>query len=187
MSENPYQTPTVSEVAAPLEPLSDAAQIRQKHLRHEASLKGMGSLFFLGGVLFLLSMAQALWVTFAVSRFGQPQGLEIVMLLAVLLLIPLQFICWWGLRKLKSWVSIPAGILSGLGLFVFPVGTILGVYFLYLLFSQKGRMILSPVYQEIIAQTPGMKYRTPIWIWILLVVIVLLIVGAVMYYSISAA
>jgi hypothetical protein len=186
MSENPYQTPTVSEVAAPLEPLSDAAQIRQKHLRHEASLKGMGTLLFLGGafgILIALSVAADLFV----GEGGSPQGPELIFVLLFLGLIPVQFFAWWGLRKLKPWSKIPAGIMSGLGLMALGLGTIISIYFLYLLFCAKGRFILSPAYQEIVDQTPGMKYKTPLWNWIVLGVIVLLAIIGVAYAVFATA
>ena len=186
MSENPYQTPTVSEVAAPLEPLSEAAQIRQKHLRHEASLKGMGTLFFLGGVIGALGVVLMIVGTFA-GASGTPQGPEILVTLVFLGAIPLQFFTWWGLRKLKPWSKIPAGIMSGLGLMALGLGTIISIYFLYLLFCAKGRFILSPAYQEIVDQTPGMKYKTPLWNWIVLGVIVLLAITGVAYAVFATA
>lgn len=186
MSENPYQTPTVSEVAAPAEPLSEAAQIRQKHLRHEASLKGMGTLFFLGGVFGVL-IAVSVVVDLFSGGGGQPQGPEFLLILLFMGLIPVQFFTWWGLRKLRPWSKIPAGIMSGLGLMALGLGTILSIYFLYLLFCAKGRFVLSPAYQEIVDQTPGMKYKTPLWNWILLGVIVLLAIIGVAYALFSPA
>jgi hypothetical protein len=183
MSENPYQTPTVSEVAALAEPLSEAAVIRQAHLKHEASLKGMGSLYFLSGALVLLSVVEVSWILFGSKDAGDPQGRGFAILFVLLIFVPLQFACWWGLRKLKSWVLIPACILSALALVGFPIGTVIGVYFLYLLLSKKGRFILSPAYGEIVARTSDMKYRTPRWNWIVLAIIVICIVGGVIYLT----
>jgi hypothetical protein len=177
MSENPYQAPTVSEVAAPL---SDVAVIRQEHLRQEASLKGMGSLFFLSGAFSVLMGFISAMGVFTDSG-GTPQGPEILVLVLILLLIPLQFFTWWGLRKLRPWSTVPAAILSVLGLFALGLGTIISIYFLYILFCKKGRMVLSPGYQEIVDQTPGMRYRTPMWNWIVLAVIVILAVAGVMF------
>ena len=42
----------------------------------------------------------------------------------------------------------------------FPIGTILGGYFLYLLLSKKGAYICSAEYKRIINATPQMKVRT---------------------------
>ena len=47
---------------------------------------------------------------------------------------------------------------------------------LYLIFSKKGAMVFSDEYKEIIRQTPEMKYRTSIVVWIFLGLLVLLIV-----------
>ncbi|MEP4076965.1 hypothetical protein [Haloferula sp.] len=185
MSENPYQAPAVSEVAAPVEPLSEAAVIRQEHLRHEASIKGMGSLFFLTGAFSLLMGFSAI-MGLVSSDAGMAQGPEILILSVILLFIPLQFSAWWGLRKLKPWSKVVAAILSTIGLLAFGLGTIISIYFLYLLFCKKGRMVLSPAYHEIIEQTPGMKYRTPMWNWIVLLMLVLLVIGGVVYFILIA-
>ncbi len=186
MSENPYQTPTVSEVAAPAEPLSEAAQIRQMHLRHEASLRGMGTLFFLGGAIGTL-IAVSVSLDWFSGRGRQPQGSEFLLIFLFMGLIPVQFFTWWGLRKLRPWSKIPAGIMSGLGLMALGLGTILSIYFLYLLFCAKGRFVLSPAYQEIVDQTPGMKYKTPLWNWIVLGLIVLLVIIGVGYAMFATA
>ncbi|RYD47808.1 MAG: hypothetical protein EOP83_27455 [Verrucomicrobiaceae bacterium] len=92
-----------------------------------------------------------------------------------------QLFAGWGLRKLRPWAKIPAAILAGISLLSIPVGTVIGGYILYLLFSAKGRMVLSPEYADIIAQTPHLRYRTPRWIWILLIVIILLFVGLIVF------
>lgn len=186
MSENPYQAPSVSEVSAPAEPLSEAAVIRQNHLRHEASLKGMGALFFLGGAFGVLAVALMIMGMFA-GDGGNPQGPELLIVILFLAFIPLQFFTWWGLRKLKPWVKIPAGVISGIGILALGLGTIISIYFLYLLFCAKGRFILSPAYQEIMAQTPGMKYKTPLWNWIVLGVIVLLVIAGLVFAFFSPA
>ncbi|MFC7337179.1 hypothetical protein ACFQY0_08320 [Haloferula chungangensis] len=180
MSENPYQAPTVSEVAAPAEALPEVVQIRQAHLRHEASLKGMGSLFFLGGVLVIISLLPLLTIPFA-GEFHGVGWAEVLIIMMLITACVVQFVAWSGLRRLRPWSTVPAAILSALGLLAIGLGTIISIYFLYILFCKKGRFILSPAYQEIVAQTPGMKYKTPLWNWIVLGVIVLLAIAGVVY------
>jgi hypothetical protein len=77
---------------------------------------------------------------------------------------------------LRIWARVPAIILAVIGLLGFPIGTLLNAYVLWLLASRKGRMVLSAEYASIVEATPHMKYRTPIVLWILLGVIVLLVV-----------
>jgi hypothetical protein len=96
-----------------------------------------------------------------------------------------QLAAGWGLRKLRPWSKFVAGILVGIGLIrSFPVLTLAGgigvsisVLILYLLFSAKGRKVLSPAYAEIVAQTPHLHSRTPPWVWISIVLIVILILA----------
>jgi hypothetical protein len=73
---------------------------------------------------------------------------------------------------LQPWVRIPATIVSVLGLAGVPLGTLISLYALWLIHSRKGRLVLSPEYSEIVEATPHIKYRTPIWVWIVLAVLV---------------
>lgn len=179
MSDNPYQAPAVQEVLAPAALLTEAEEIRTQHLKHEASIKGVGFLYLLGGVAVALSLV-GLFALFGKmsSLSGRAMGGRELIVTGMLGLIGVaQFISGWGLRKLRPWAKVPAAVLAGLSLLSIPVGTLLGGYTLYLLFSAKGRVVLSPDYAEIVAQTPHLRYRTPLWIWIALLVILLLVVG----------
>jgi len=80
-----------------------------------------------------------------------------------------------GLRRLRKWARIPTGILSGIGLLGFPLGTLINGYILYLIFSQKGKTVFSEDYRAVIEQTPHIKYRTSIVVWVLLGLVLLLI------------
>ena len=90
-----------------------------------------------------------------------------------------------GLRRLSPWARIPSGILSGFGLLGFPIGTLINGYILYLLFSKKGTTVFSEEYKRAIAQTPHIKYRTSLVVWILLGLLLLLIGGLVVGFLIS--
>ena len=76
---------------------------------------------------------------------------------------------------MKKWARIPTGILSGIGLLAFPIGTLINAYVLYLIFSAKGKMVFSDEYRAVIEQTPHIKYRTSIIVWIVLGLLLLLI------------
>ena len=86
---------------------------------------------------------------------------------------------WIGvmIRKLKRGSRIGVGIISGIGVLGFPIGTLINGYILYLFFSQKGNYILTPEYAEIVRQTPHIKHKTSIIIWIFVGLLVLLILG----------
>jgi hypothetical protein len=80
-----------------------------------------------------------------------------------------------GVRGLKSWARIPAGILSSIGLLYLGLGTIVNAYILYLLFCQKGKTVFSDEYKRVIAETPHVKYRTSIVAWVVLGLLLLFI------------
>lgn len=153
---------------------SDAEDIRNEHIKHEASVKSVGILYFIGA-FFLVFLGGMMLI----ARPG-PGGLEATVTGVVLIgMAGFQFATGLALRRLKRWARIVAGIFSGIGLLGFPLGTIINGFILYLLFSKKGKTVFSPEYQEVIAQTPHIKYRTSIVVWIALGILVLLILFAV--------
>src|SRR5690606_39569288 len=83
------------------------------------------------------------------------------------------------LRALKPWARIAGIVMAILGLFGFPIGTLINGYILYLLLSQKGRRIFQPDYAHIVAATPEVKCRTSIVVWIILGIFLLGILAAI--------
>lgn len=144
---------------------STAEQIRNDHLKHEASVKSVGFLYFLGAAFLIL-----------IGAFGMSadQGVGMIPGLLLLFFGLAQIWVGIGLRGLKPWARIPTGILSGLGLLGFPLGTLINGYILYLVFSKKGKMVFSDDYRHVIEQTPHIKYRTSTVVWILLGLLLLL-------------
>lgn len=150
---------------------SAAEEIRNEHLKHEASVKSVGVLYFIGGVvLVLLGLGNSV----ASVPKAAVMGIAFGLLLAALGVG--QFLVGMGLRRLKPWARTPCAVLSGIGLLGFPFGTIINAYILYLVLCQKGKMVFSDEYRAVIEQTPHIKYRTSILVWILLGLVVLLIV-----------
>jgi len=148
---------------------SDVEQLRKEHISHEASVKSIGLLYFLGAAFLLLA---AVGFTAAPSARS---GLAIAALFVGL--AALQIWTGVGLRRLRPWARIPSGILSGVGLLAFPIGTLINGYILYLLFSKKGATVFSDEYKQAIEQTPHIKYRTSIVVWIFVVLLLVLVVG----------
>lgn len=185
MEENPYKTPEVEEVEAEAV-ISDPERIRRVHLKHEASLKGMGTLLMLGAVLVGVSFVGLLAVP--VSRGGGsslPQGPELVIIGILVVVFVLQVVVGVGLRRLAPWAWIPGIVVAAISILNVPIGTVIGGYFLFLLLAPKGRRVLAVDYREIVRQTPHIRYRTPIWLWVLLLVLVLVVVGSVVWYRIG--
>ncbi|HWV92319.1 MAG TPA: hypothetical protein VNZ59_19765 [Burkholderiales bacterium] len=161
---NPYAAP-----AAPVADVSanaEADAIRRAHISHEASIKAVGFLYYLGGV--------GVTLVAAASLLGANDASVMVTLLLIALGVG-QFFAGWAVRALRPWGRILGCVLSGLGLLGFPIGTVINAYILYLFLSKKGRTIFAPEYQAVIAATPEVKYRTSILVWIFLALLVALL------------
>ena len=156
---------------------SDAEQIRKEHIKHEASVKSVGILYFLGALVLL---------PLGLVNMAMSEAVGIVMGLVFLVFGAAQVWLGVGLRKLRPWARIPTAILSGIGLLGFPAGTLINAYILYLVVSKKGVTVFSEDYQRIIEETPHIKYRTSILVWILLVLVLALIAAAILVPLISA-
>lgn len=175
---NPYAPAVISNPHAEMG--SDSELTRRKYLSHEASVKSVGFLYILGGIFSFVAGAIVLFPAFA-GRAGANELVFLLILSVVLLLISiLQLVAAFGFRKLASWSKVPGGIVATIGLLSFPLGTLINAYVLYLLFSEKGRMVFSPEYKKVIQETPHIKYKTSIVIWILLGLLVAIVLfGAI--------
>jgi len=163
---NPYAAP-----AAPVEDVAanaEAEAIRKAHISHEASVKAVGILYYLGGLGVTLASLGALFTT-------RQDALGLGASVGLLAIGVGQFFAGYGVRALRPWGRNVGCVLSALGLIGFPIGTLINAYILYLFLSKKGRMIYSPEYQDVIAATPHIKYRTSIVVWILLALVVALV------------
>ncbi|MEM7144696.1 MAG: hypothetical protein AAF591_06150 [Verrucomicrobiota bacterium] len=169
MEENPYQTPQSLEVSAEAASVPEAERIRQEHIKHETSVRSIGLLYWLGGVIVILAGVGGIFDD------REEMSSRIITASIFLLLGVLQLLTGSALRKLRKWARIPVGIISGIGLIGFPLGTIINAYILYLVFCKKGGMVFSDEYKEVIAATPHIKYKTSIIVWILLGILLLLL------------
>jgi hypothetical protein len=173
---NPYAAP-----AAPVEDVSanaEAEAIRKAHISHEASVKAVGILYYLGGIGVTVAALGGLMAAKGAAGVGMTVGLLAVGVG--------QFFAGYGVRALRPWGRIVGCILSAIGLIGFPIGTLINGYILYLFLSKKGRTIFAPEYQDVIAATPHVKYKTSILVWIFLALLLALFVFALLIPMFSA-
>jgi hypothetical protein len=161
-------------------------EVRKTYLNHETSIRSLSLLYLIGGVMFAATtlMAFNMIATQSAARTMVLAFSGILSFTALVISV--------GLRRLKRWVRFPIGFFSGLILLSVTMNLLLGsqtgamiivglvtFYILYLVFSKKGRMVFSLEYQEIIRQTPHIKRRSSVILWILLGLLILLIIGAI--------
>ena len=155
---------------------------REKFLRHESALRSVAFFYYLAGipmgflaVIIISTIMIRMATTYrapdligAIALFGVSLSVSVVMLATAR-----------GMRTLKHWIRLPVGLISGVGLLVFPLGTLANAYILYLVFSRKGHMVLSAPYREVIANTPEIKPGTPVLMWSILAALLGLLAIAV--------
>lgn len=174
MDANPYQTP--SGAPAPLSPQDlsgDPEVIRNQYLKHEAQIKSIGALYYLGSVFMIFTAFTAI-----AKPDLRPQQIGIAIFFVLFAF--LQIFIGSGLRKLKSWARVVAIILSALGLLAVPIGTIISLIVLLILASKKSIAIFTPEYRAVIAATPHIKYKSSIIFKICLIfLLVIVLIGII--------
>ena len=174
---NPFASPLAHD-ETPAYVDADIEARRHQMLSHEASVKSIGTLYYLGSVLCILhGLLLLVGMAVALGQGGGPAEFSILAIVTVLLLGlgGVQFWIAGGLRRLDPVARIPAICLAVIGLLGFPIGTLISIYFLYLLGSEKGRQVMSKEYQAIVAATPHIKYKTSIIVWIFVGLLVALV------------
>lgn len=180
MEQNPYQTPTANVDNISLAEVANAELIRKAHISHESSVRSIGLLYYIMGGIAALGIGAAILIP--MSANDELNGIGIYTALSGALVVALLVLYLWtgrGLRNLKPSARIVAGILAVLGLLSFPIGTLINGYFLYLLFSEKGKTVFSDDYQNVIDATPHIKPGTSTLVWLLLAVMIIGIVAAI--------
>ncbi len=182
MEQNPYQAPK-AEVREFMPGVSEAAvRIREEHISHEASVRSIGVLYYIGAAVLLFT---SLFQIFLMIQ--RPDGDIVVITVIFLGLSALYF--WMGsaMRALKAKVRHVAGVFAVIGLLGFPLGTLINGYILYLLYSKKGQMVFSEEYQEIRQATPHIKYKTSMIVWLLLILVIVFIAAAILLPMLKGA
>lgn len=160
---------------------SEAEAVRRLYLGHEAAVKSIGLLHYLGAFIGTIAVVGTL-VVLAASVRGEALSLALVGVATYCVLTGGNYALGYGLRRLQPWARWTEatfflfGLLSTfammIGMFVMKsaelaIPSIVGItiysYVLYLLLSPKGAMVFSPGYRAIIEKTPHIKYKTS-WI-----------------------
>ena len=172
---NPYAPPAahVADIGSGADPHAEA--IRQEHIKHETSVRSVGTLYYLGGFLMLIGAISLL----ALGFMGQDTQFGFLVGSIYLILGALSLVLARGIKQLKPWARTTSIVLSAIGLLGFPIGTLINGYILYLMLSGKGKRIFEPDYPAIIAATPHIKYRTSIVVWILVALLLIGVVAAI--------
>jgi hypothetical protein len=178
---NPFAAPEMMSWSGETDP-RPAAAIRRAFLDHEASIHSVGLLYLIGCGL---CIASGFFVGLMALGEEYPSVPQIVGSFIIIGLGFMQGMIGSGLRRLKRWTRIPVMLLACVGLLVIPIGTIINGYILYLVLSSKGATVFSDEYKEVIRQTPDIRYRTSIVVWIFLGLLAVVILVAMFGVALS--
>jgi hypothetical protein len=157
-------------------PVAEAEQIRQELLEHEGELRFFGLFYLFGGIIgAVASLSMAIGMVtgqLGTTELGLVPWIVILAFFGVGSLLYLRL--GIGLIRLDRRVRLLAILMAAVGLFGFPVGTLINGYFLYLLLGEKGRRVLSPEYRAVIAATQHLRRKAP---WLLGCVLIVVVVG----------
>ncbi len=136
MDQNPYAPP--KSFGIPNSAGESDLRIRRVHRGTEEGIKVMACCYWLFAPVV------------AIAPYWLKTGYEI----GFALLAGTIILAGIGLWRFQRWALGFAAVISGLGLLAFPIATPVNAHFLLLLFRQKGRMVFSQRYREIVRTTP---------------------------------
>ena len=209
---NPYAAPE-AELGGPAaadadEDFARAEAIRKEYLAHEASIKSLGSLHYLGAFFLGIGGLGALGAVMY-TLTGRPGNNPFsAVLIGVgtfyVALAGLNLALGNGLRKLSPWARWTDAVMMGLSFLGSLVGMVgwlvaqvyapllgasLGLlfqaYILHILLSKKASVVFSPEYREIVAKTPHLRYKTSLLVKIVLAIFIGLITLGIMSAVVS--
>lgn len=187
---NPYAAPISKPGMATMGGKAD--QIRNEYLKHEASVKSIGTLYLIGAVMFALALVvSGVLLVGALFSSEVDSELAIFFIFAAIyaVIAAIYFYVGFGLRKLDPMAKRIAVVFSVIGLLGIPVGTLISGYILWLLLSEKGVYVFSPEYKTVVENTPHIKYKTSAIVIVLLVIVIALValaIGAAMFSTFTA-
>jgi hypothetical protein len=146
MALDPYKTPACNPINNT--ELNDFEELRYEYLKHEKRVRSLAPFFY--------ALSAAI-VTLAIFALFNP-----VTPVFGIIIMPLAYIPFWTAKKIKTLESnarIPLLLLAVAGLAAAPIGPIVTVILLFLLFSPSGIMLFSDEYIEAINETPHIECR----------------------------
>ncbi len=180
---------------APVLPHAPAMQgdeeVRRQHLALEESVKSVGILFLIGGILggVLAGLYLFIGIKEIIHSSAESSELGFAIFISAFILgtiAALQFATGLGLRRRKPWSRIVAIVFSVIGLIAIPLGTIVSAYVLYLLLCKKGRFVFSAEYGHVISETPHLRYRSSVIVWVVICLLAaLLVTGFLLTFRVS--
>lgn len=154
---------------------------RREHLFHETSIQSIGvthGAVGLVGLIVSLSLFSAAiqeWIAGS-GKWNAPLSFVVAVLIGAFSIFQIRVAR--AINRLEPWSRTASTFISAMGLLLFPIGTLLGGYFLYLLRSKKGETVFSEVYRVTIRLTPDVRYRTPVYLWVVFVILLALLLFA---------
>jgi len=191
MDVNPY-APVTDAALNPYTGVGDDVEAtRRRFLSHEASIQSIGVLYLIGGVLSVLY--GAFMISMALAGFAQVNAQQVSVLIfpvilgfVVLALGVAQGYAGHCMRILNPSGKVLAIIMAAIGLIAVPLGTLISIYVLWLLLSEKGNVVFSPEYRRVIDATPHIKYRTSIIVWVFVFLLIALVLLGIFGFALSA-
>lgn len=164
--QNPFASPLAEELrsVSATDSESRAASTRRQYIDQESLARSIGYLFYVASTYAVLVAILAVAV-FIFEK--QDRGIAAVMLGSAAC-CTLTF--WWvgrGLLRLNRKARIIATIICTLAI---PATLLGSVYFLWLLYGGDRSYLYSAEYREVCSSTPHIEPRTPLVMWILIVV-----------------
>ncbi len=126
------------------------------HVTVVAWLHILESILYIGGAILIMAFFSGIGL-----MSDEPKALGILTVVGLcgggfLLLfgIPV-LLAGWGLLKQEYWARVLAMVLAILGLFLFPIGTIIGAYVLWVLTSEPAAAYFGDDEETGLAETPA--------------------------------
>lgn len=176
--QNPYLSPQSSaEIPEEDIPRLKALYTRREFIGREESILTMSLLCLLTGVAVLgipiIWMAEGRPALAPPEDWNldyvRPQMFSIAMnLIAPLLSSAILLAAGWNLRRFNTSGRVLGSMVSVMTVLVlFPIGLLIGGYFLFILHETKGRAVFSRDYLAVVAATSDLKASASRWPWVL--------------------
>ncbi|MFO0915504.1 MAG: hypothetical protein U0795_21250 [Pirellulales bacterium] len=187
-SDNPYSVSEslLESIDGPINVhhLSGARVVRERNINTEVSIQQIGRLFWLGGLATIGAGSVVALVEMAAlidrGALRPNVDLMVIFIAAMFVLVGwLHIVVGRRLQDLNPRVRGLAITLALLQLMFVPLGTVVGLLLLILVWSPQGRYVFTDEYKSVRALTPGMRPRPHYGFWVLLlsVVGVVVIIG----------